>query len=77
MYASSNKDTAYQISNRSDQRLPSYRFLVIIAPPSGKYGQLFLFEQRLYSYICVPGLVRISHFVHELKFFFVKLSHDF
>ncbi len=40
-------------------------FFVIKAPPRGKYAQLFLFDQRLYSYICVPSLVRISNFVYE------------
>ncbi len=40
-------------------------FFLIIAPPRGKYAKLFLFDQRLYSYICVPSLVRISNFVYE------------
>ncbi len=30
------------------------------------YSYFFLFDQRLSSYTCVPSLVKISHFVHEL-----------
>ncbi len=43
-----------------------FMFFIIIAPPSGKASQFFLFDQRLCSYVCVPSLVKISHFVHEL-----------
>ncbi len=38
---------------------------------------LFLFDQRLSSYTCVPSLVKISHFVHGVISFFVKLALPF
>ncbi len=41
-------------------------FFYLIAPPSGKASQIVLFDQRLCSYVCVPSLVKISHFVDKL-----------
>lgn len=49
------------------QLQPFMCFLNLIAPPSGRAAQFFLFDQRLSSYICVPSLVKISHSVQELQ----------
>ncbi len=43
-----------------------YSFPNIIAPPSGEYGYIFLFDQKSMSYTCVLSLVKISHSFQEL-----------
>ncbi len=45
-----------------------YMFFLSYSAPKWQSCALFLFDQRLSSYTCVPSLVMISHFVQELYF---------
>ncbi len=73
----SDRDTVYQISSRSDHRLPWNSFFVFLAPPTGKSAHLFFFWPKIFViYMCIKFGEDISSCSRAI-IFFVNMALDF
>ncbi len=71
------RDTVYQISSRSERRLPRNSFFMFIAPPSGKSANLIFFGPKIFViHMCIKFGEYIS-FCSRVIIFFVKMALDF